>query len=319
MSTTKSSAKKSSAKKSTPKKSAAKKGPSKNGTPPSVAGQAMLVNVRIHMWTARRYDKNVSLQTNQDHKADENAGRYNKRLFGGRPKELVALGRAYGRLRDVHREQTLAWSDEGWRILPTANYFEYTAKIRELIEEFDAAVATFVAEYDRLCAEAQDKLGDMYNADDYPAVETVRRKYAAHIEYAPLPLGGDLRIDLPKEEAARAAKEIDDRLQASVKDAVAEAWERLRTAVSRLHERIDGDAKGLRESVVANVRDTAELLSRLNVTGDKELERVRETTLRDLGTLDVTGLRKDDAVREDAFAKADAILKDVAAVFGGKA
>lgn len=280
-----------------------------------IHGRAILVNVKVRFWEARKHDKRVTEETNKRHHAEKGAGRYHKSLFGGKVPELQEFMSAYGRLRVEHREQTLPWSDEGWRILPTSNYWEYTKAIRERIAEFMEKKAEFLAVYPRLCKEAKERLGDMYDPSDYPAPSQVAGKYGVEVEYAPLPSGADFRVELPQSELKKAAKDVETRLARTVAAAMEDAWARLGDAATRLRSRLDGDAKGLRESAVENLVEIAEVLGRLNLTDDPRMDKIRQEVLDSFAGLDAETLRKDEKVRAAAQKKADDILKKMQSVY----
>src|SRR5881394_3854525 len=112
--------------------------------------RALLVCLTISTWSARRYDKSVSLKVNAEYAASTDAGRYNKFLLPGDAasyKELVTLANG---IRVAHYGHTLAWSDEGWRLLPTANYSTYADWFREQLADFNRARDTFVRDYPQM-------------------------------------------------------------------------------------------------------------------------------------------------------------------------
>lgn len=280
----------------------------------SILGRAMLANVNIGLWEARKRDRKITEQVNAEYSTSQDAGSWHKRLFGGKPAELSAVITAGAHLRNLHWEQTLPWSDAGWRLLPTENYFAYTETMRKGRERFEAAVEAFVKAYPRLVREAEAKLNGMYNAADYPAASTVKYKYHVGLEFSPLPAGDDFRVSLPKKELDRVAKDVEERVTRAVESAMQEAWTRLGDSIMVLRVKLD-DGKYLRESMVEQLKEVAEVLGRLNLTKDAALERTRKQVLTDLATFDVTALRDDKDVRADAAKKADAILKQMSSVY----
>ena len=285
------------------------------GQEQDVLGRAMLANVTIGVWEARKHDKVVTDKVNDEYAASHEAGRYHKHLFGGPVAELSALVTASHYLRWTHYAQTLPWSDAGWRLLPTANYMEYCKIMREKRADFDAAVEKFVAAYPRLVREAKAKLNGMYKESDYPSSAAVRRKYHASLDFEPIPSGSDFRVTLPKEEMKRLAREVEERLSRQVTHAMQAAWGRLGTAVEELQERLGRDAKGLRAGVLSKLGELADVLGRLNLTQDAALEKARKQVLTQLATLDAKGLKKDEAARERAVASVEDILKQVRSVY----
>lgn len=280
-----------------------------------ILGRAMLANITIGVWEARKHDKTITDKVNAEYAASHEAGRFHKHLFGGPVAELSALVTASHYLRWMHYAQTLPWSDAGWRLLPTANYMEHGKLMREKLSDFEDAKEKFLTAYPRLVKEAREKLNGMYNAKDYPDVAAVRRKYHVAIEYEPIPSGSDFRVSLPKEEMKRLAREVEERMGKQVERAMQDAWARLATAVEELQDRLGGDAKGLRAGILTKLGDLADVLGRLNLTQDPALEKARKQVLTQLAVLDVKSIKKDETVREKAAVAVDAILKQVRSVY----
>jgi len=288
-----------------------------------ILGRAMLANVTIGIWEARKNDKTVTDKVNAEYAASHEAGRYHKHLFGGPVEELSKLVTASHYLRWTHYAQTLPWSDAGWRLLPTANYMDYCKVMREKRAEFEAAVEVFVAAYPRLVKDARAKLNGMYKESDYPSPSAVRRKYHASLEFEPIPNGEDFRVSLPKEEMKRIAKEVEERMAKHVASAMQDAWLRLGTMVEELKGKLDGGAKGLRGVTLGDavrvervsLSELAEVLGRLNLTQDAALEKARKQVLTQLATLNVESLKKDETARTKASVAVDDILKQVRSVY----
>lgn len=281
---------------------------------PPILGRAMLVNVWIGMWTARKHDADVTDKVNDDMAKNRKAGRYHKRLFGGENTSHSALVTAAQVARKAHYQQTLPWEDNGWRLLPTANYFEYTKAMRKVKTQFEDALEKFLAEYPTLITKSRARLGQMYRRADYPTVSEIKRKFHFELEFGPVPAGEDFRVSLPKEELKAMTRGVEDRVTRAVKEAMSEAWIRLGDAVSDLRAKLD-DGKYLRETMISRVGEVAEILGRLNLTDDPALERARTKVIKDLANLDVATLRDDKKVRSVAAGKADAILATMKNVY----
>jgi hypothetical protein len=280
----------------------------------SILGRAMLANVCVGLWNARKHDRAVTDKVNDEMAHNPKAGRYHKRLFGGEVTSHSALVTAAHTARTTHYKQTLPWGDSGWRILPTANYFEYTEAMRKAKENFEAALEAFVAEYPKLVKQAKDRLGKMYRREDYPPVSQIQRKFHFDLEFSPLPCGDDFRLTLPKQDIAQITAGIEDRVSQAVNEAMDKAWERLGKVVSKLRDKLD-DGKHMRETMIERVAEVADILGRLNLTNDKKLESTRQQVLKDLATLDIAVLRDDEKVRADTAKKADAILASMKDVY----
>src|SRR5580765_7590932 len=204
----------------------------------SIHARALLVCLRISTWSARKYDRPLSAKVNAQHAASSDASRVNKLLLPGDAKAYKAMIGVAGSIRTQHYANTLSWSDEGWRLLPTANYTAYTTWLRERQREFDAALHEFATDYPAMRAHAARLLNGMYRDEDYPSVQDIRSKFSLSVGYAPVPAQGDIRVDLGSDQIAIIETAIADRLQQATADAMRDAWTRLHDVVSKIAERL---------------------------------------------------------------------------------
>lgn len=283
--------------------------------PEKILGRAMLVNVCIGNWDGRKHDREVTDKVNKQYHASADAGRYHKHLFGGKVKELSKVISAASKLRhDIHYRQTLPWTDSGWRLLPTANHQPYVDAVRAQIKVYYDAVDDFITVYPRLVKEAKERLNGMFREEDYPSPEALRRKFHAEIDWSPIAAGTDFRVQLPKDELERMAKNVEDRLRESVVKAVGDAWKRLGNAITELRGYLD-DGKGLRDTMIERLREVADVLGRLNLTDDAQLEATRSRVLKELTNFNAETLKTDEAARKKAAMSADEILKSMAGLY----
>jgi hypothetical protein len=285
----------------------------------SLTSRAMLVNFTVCSWQARKHDKKVSDKVAADHGAQLDAGRYNKVLIAR--SALKALGAVQGAARDHHYKNTLPWADWGPRILPAANYWPYMEKQRGLKADFDKAATEFIGSYATYVEEAKARLNGMFDAADYPTLGALRDKFQYRIEVTPLPGAEDFRVSLGDDEQGRVRADIEERVKDATGRAIRDLWDRVHEAVEHMHDRLhnyDVDESGkvvggiFRDSMVTNLRELVELLPRLNVTGDADLEAMRKRLTEKLCAADPQTLRDDPKVRYKAKKSAEQILKDMA-------
>ena len=283
----------------------------------TITNRAMLVRLSISNWRARKYSRNVSDQVNEEYAAEKEASRVNKHLFAGDPIHK-ALCSAADAARVAHYTQTLPWEDggEGWRLLPTSNWIAYADAMRVKRADWMRALDAFVDAYPDLRAGAEAKLGKLYDARDYPDARRVRERFDWAIDFSPVPDAGDLRVDLPAEQVATIAASVSNRLASATAAAMEDAWARLREAVARIKDRTADPKSPLRGNLIAQARETVEILGRLNLTQDARLDEMREMVERELTGDDVESLRENDALRAATAVKAGDILAKMSAFYG---
>ena len=164
----------------------------------SIASSAMLVELSISAWTARKLDKKVSTQVDLDKNTKTRVGNYNKNLLAGTG-FLDTIQKYASSARNWHLTQTLPWSDNGLRLLPMSNFIAYKENLATLEKNYAALVDKFVVAYPNLVSAAAFQLGDLFDREEYPDVEKVARKFKFGVNYMPVPMAGDFRIDINEE------------------------------------------------------------------------------------------------------------------------
>lgn len=272
--------------------------------------KAMLVKLSISKWSARKLDKKVTREVADKYGTDQDRGRYNKVLLAKTALEKITQAESKG--RTFHYAQTLPWKDDGWRILPSANYFNYTEEMRRLRAEFDDAVREFLDSYPSLVEEARWQLNGLFNPEDYPSIFKMANKFCFEVEVNPMPTAADFRVDLQADEVARIQKEIEARANKGAQVAMQDLWNRLHGAVSSMAERLSDPDKIFRDSLVTNLVDLVDLLPRLNLTGDANLAKMAEDARVKLTAYDPQTLRDHKQARAHTAQAANDILAAMA-------
>ncbi len=237
----------------------------------NLSARAMLVSLKLTAWTARKFDKKVTERVNSESHAAATAGRYNKYLLPAAKQHHDIMLRV-GDARLAHYHETLPWTDEGWRVLPTANWMSYTNRMRRQHEEWEVAVDHFVSVYPQLLDQAPDALGELFSRADYPTPEQVRPRFTWSLDFAPVPSAGDLRVELPADIVKGIADSVESRVRKAAVEAMADAWQRLYNVVHHMRERLSQPDAVFRNTLVENTRDVVDVLLRLNVGRDEKLE-----------------------------------------------
>lgn len=281
---------------------------------PSIASSAMLCELSISQWAGRKRDKRASEQVAYDAHAKRGAASVNKLLLA-ECQELIAIGKFVAQVRQSHYAMTMPWSDTGLRLLPTQQYFKYSEQITALRNEFDRLVDDFLREYTWAISHAEIALGDLFNVDDYPTVDSLRGKFDFRINYIPLPESGDFRVDIGNEQKQVLQDHYADTYNRFLETSMRDVWQRTYDALTNLCERIDwseGETrKRLHESTFDKVLDMIDMLRTCNITNDSQMETLRvqlEDAFRGVTT---EGLKEDAGLRAETRTAVQTALKSV--------
>lgn len=237
----------------------------------SIKGNAMIATYSVSQWTARKLDKKITEEVRTTHSASDDAGRYNKLLVAKEHTE--AISKTANKARVFHYENTLPWGDQGERLLPTNNYFEYIGEMGKLKSEFDSAVSDFLSNYDRVIAEAKIRLNGMFRESDYPTRLEIEHKFGFRTSFMPVP-DSDFRVGLADSEVDKLRADVEQEITNRISAAKAEIWARIKNQLSRMKERLTDNEAIFRDSLFENLGDLLDVLPRLNVTNDAEVNDV---------------------------------------------
>lgn len=282
----------------------------------ALSERALLSTLHIHMWTARKYDRQISSDVAKSHNTREEAGRYNKRLLPFEAPSYEAVKLLSGQARAYHYEQTLPWGNDGIRILPSLNYFKYTQDMVEFRDRFEVTARAFCKEYPSMRKAAKQALNGMYRDEDYPDDRAISNKFGFEIAYMPFPDSADFRVDLGDEHVSMVRDQIAQQVDSAAQVAMRDLWQRLYDAVATMSDKLNNTDAIFRDTLVGNLRDLCQLLPRLNFTSDNKLEEMRSQVEWNLARYEADALRQDKVLRASVAQQAADIRKTMATYMG---
>lgn len=280
----------------------------------NLSDRALLVQLSISQWTARKYDKKATQEVAYSHGTTTAAGRYNKSLLPMNGM-LENVHRKAAHIRAKFYDNTLPWGIEGTQMLPTANYLEFMADFRKEKSEWETLVNMFVGDYDTLKLDAQRILGTLYREDDYPHRSDIASKFRMDLAVFPVP-SNDFRVAIGSEELTRIQQDVERRVAEAQTNAMRDVWQRLYDKVKHIAEKCSDPKAIFRDSMIDNARDICELLPRLNFTDDPNLETLRQEVEAKL-IMHPEILRNNPDKRRDTAAEAKRIMDSMGVFMGG--
>jgi hypothetical protein len=275
----------------------------------SLSSMAMLVELRISTWTARKRDNEATMEVNNEKGADQDAGSVYKYLMAGSD-HLKKIEKYAAKCRAWNSSQTLPWM-KGVGLLPMENFFTYREQLGTMEANFGALVQNFLDAYPGLVSAQAFKLGKYYRAEEFPDVQTLPRRFRFEYNFLPVPEKGDFRIRCEERVRQDLAEQYDRMYHEKLKEAMRDPWERLHTMLTHMVDRLtdEGDErKVFRDSLLNNPIELCDLLTRLNVTKDPQLEEARRMLEKAVRTHDVKDLRESAGARVELRSDVQTIL-----------
>lgn len=288
----------------------------------SIASRAMLVNLTISQWSARKRDKDVTDEVNSQHGATSTAGNYNKHLLPDGA--LDGIQKAVSTTRNEFLARTLPWQNDGSRIMAADKYFELSAWFQKRRYEFEAEVDKFLANYDVHRNAAQVKLGSMFKDTDYPTREDLKRRFGIDFKVNLIAASDDIRIQMSEDQANEIRQSIEGQIKDATNAAVKEIYDRVRSVAERMVDRLTAykpaTAKGeksegvFKDTLVSNVEELIDIMPALNITGDPKITEMAER-MKALVQFTPKELREDADARKATATSAQSIIDQLEGMF----
>lgn len=226
--------------------------------------------------------------------------------------ELQAIARADGELRRYLERRTSgpALFRTGVYMLSYAILPEVDKELQaRLKERADSLVPAFLSVYDRARKDAEKRLGDLFDASEYPDRDAVRDAFTATFRYFTLGEASGLQrinADIFEREKEKAAAQWATVLEAS-NAALAEEFQGLVShLVERLEPGTDGTKKRFNATLVDNLNEFLTTFMARNIGDSADLQALVDDARKVLAGVTADRLRNNRFVRKevaDAFAK----------------
>lgn len=284
----------------------------------TIATAAVLAELNISVWTAKKKDKRTSDEVRDDKnvKADKAVSVY-KNLFAD-DKDLKAIMAYQTSIRMYFVRHTLPWNDLGCRLMPARSILDVTNELEAMKQQFFVYVNAFISAYPGKINVAAFKLGQLFNRDDFPSVDEVRRKFAMNYVLTPVPTSGDFRVDVQNDVGEflknKYKTDAEQRIAALLRDPWERAYESLRHMQARIDallqydDTLPGGRPRLHQTVFDNALELAGLLDKLNVTNDAQLSDCATRIRRLVTGVDVQVIREDKTQQTALKKKVDDLM-----------
>lgn len=197
--------------------------------------------------------------------------------------------------KDFVNAYSIDYPEKGVRLVKIANISWMNETVEQYRSELAAALAELDAGWETVKADAQERLGELYDESDYPASPS--SGYGLELSFPAIKPDdrlAQLHPELYAQEQARIIARFDD----AVKTAEATAADELALMLEHLIERLAPDETGatkkLHESTVDNLTEFAKRFKSISIGSNTDLDRLVAEVEAAAGGIDVKELRKSD-------------------------
>ena len=307
----------------------------------NIREHAILVRVSISMLGTQKKDKEATEASADRYDAAVDQVSLTKSIINRKNPLFQKVDTIKGLIRNTFLAQTGVW-DDNYRVISTKKYGQLRSVIEDLKVDFDQAVDDLVSDMPALRDEARKNLGRLFDDSLIPDDASVRESFGVTFDTEVLPDRANVVMSLEQDRIdqilAEASATDQRRIKALAEETHLRVREELENMIAALREFGDPlkDSKRtrtFRDSLVKRMAKIADVLPGLNITGDPRLEKLAQDISEKLAATDASALRGGkkkrgdnrsqemidaDAAnkREETAAVAEALVEDLAGIFG---
>jgi hypothetical protein len=197
------------------------------------------------------------------------------------------------------KSMCLPFPEPGLRLIRQDRIDDFAAKMREFQDELAEAVASLDRRYSELKSMAQQRLGALFNAEDYP--ESLRGMFSVEFDFPsvePPEYLRQLNPALYEEECRRVQSRFDEAVQLAEEAFVAELAKLVSHMTDRLSGQEDGKPKIFRDSAVENLTEFFRRFRELNIHSNEQLDQLVGQAQRVIRGIEPQELRNNAGLRQ---------------------
>lgn len=216
------------------------------------------------------------------------------------------------------KQSTLPYVEDGVRLLPRTELGAFDAFMNEKRNELECAALELQLHFEDIKAEARNKLGVLFNPNDYPP--DVASKFKVEWDYPPLDPPNYLASTSPalyEQEQEKLRQRFVEAAELAEEAFITEFANLTEHLADRLTPEADGSQKIFHASAVENLREFFDRFSKLNLTGNERIEELVATARKAVSGVSPKQIRSAEALRaqirssmQGLTARLDAMLVD---------
>lgn len=272
--------------------------------------EAILSRLYIGTTGKAKHSRTLAEEAAEKHKADQKSVRGIVQIL--QSDDLKDITAAINGARIAYYHRTLSWDDNAYRLLPLAQYIDLKAELDGYKIKFDEGVNKLVNKYDELKENYSARVNDLADEIPFPTREQLRGGFQFQLVTMPLARPNDIRLKhMPKEAVEELKREVTDDMTSRLKDAQEEIIIRLIEVVTKLDSQLKKSDGRLFKSLASNIQKQVSILPALNVANDPDITRLINRVNKELGSIDIEGMRDDDKAKSETTKVTASILKDL--------
>lgn len=267
------------------------------------------------MGTRKTFTPGQKLEIGQHFEADRTYIGASKKLFDTKHEAFRAVVSIRSQAREYWRQNTLPFPEDGLRLIRRDHLGLFEVTMKGFRDDLDAAVKELAKSYEEIKNAAKERLGELFNEDDYPA--SLDGKFSMEWDYPSVEPPPYLR-ELEPEVYRQQAKLVAARFNEAVALAEVEFTEQFADMVKALSDRLgvddEGDRKVIKSSTVEKLQEFVERFRHLTTGSNPQLDALVNHAKSLVKDLEPKKLREDTTLRDKLKAALSPIVEKVEAM-----
>ena len=283
----------------------------------SLASSAVLVSLDINVWSATKQDRVISDEVTSSKNADKDSGRFVKNILANHPKHKAIVNYRQTIYNWLQR-RTYRWNNSQ-DLLPSVDVPKFKAEFNDHNTVFLGLLDEFLQDYNSIVSDMAFKQGSMFDRNDYPNVDQIRKKFGIALYVSEVPMN-DFRCSIAQDIADDLFNTLSNQAQSIIKSIHEEQAERLIEVMNSIShccgydevEKPSGEVvskkRKIYEGTIQKAKEYIETYKGFNPSNDSGLELARASLETVLDGVTSEDIRDSDAVRHVVKDGVDDIL-----------
>lgn len=289
-------------------------------TQESIAQSAMLVSLSFTLPRQSKLNKAEAEKVEDTNSAKHGVAKvsvfyFQERTATGKTNDALAdLKTFLGAWRSEHNRLTRPWDSGNTRLLPMQLIERYMNMKSRFEEEAPAIVQAFLAVVPTWAQSAPDRMGDLFDEEDFPTFDEVRQSISYDTAMIPLPTGEQWKriAIISPDLAATMENTTNERVQKAVEEARVQTWKDVTKPLENIVNVLSKDRPRIFESLLGNLNESLDLLDAFNLSKDPDLTRFGQQARETLAGITAEDLRKDPELRKLTLGASKVLLSQFA-------
>jgi hypothetical protein len=204
-----------------------------------------------------------------------------------------------GKVSAYWRSLTVPFPESGIRLIRQHEVEGFNQQMGEYRTELESAVVKLDNHYAELKSAAQRRLGDLFDANDYPA--SLNGLFGVEWDFPnvePPDYLHQLNPAIYEQERARVANRFEEAVQLAEQAFISEFAKLIEHLTERLSDRGTGDRKIFRDSAITNLSEFFQRFRQLNVRSNADLDALVERAQQIISGVEAQALRDNNSLRQ---------------------